>query len=106
MRLSDAASYVVASGDMVPNQGKQVPNLCTPQGDYEQLQFQLAPVAQVMCSVSGLCKACNSVIFEDGYGYIEDKRTKYRTWLKEKEGLYVLDHHVAPSNEQVFSRQA
>ena len=75
-------------------------------GAYEQLQFQLAPVDQALCSVSGLCKAGNRVVFEDGYGYIEDKKTKHITWLEERDGLYVLDPDVAPTNEPGFTRPA
>ena len=98
--------YVAASGELIPNEGQKILNLCTPSGEYAQLQFQLAPVHQALCSVSGLCKAGNRVVFEDGHGYIQNVKTKKKTWLEERDGLYVLDPHVAPTNEPGFARQA
>ena len=100
------ATYVTTDGQMVPNDGQKVLNLCTKDGDYEQMKFQLAPVTQALCSVSGLCKAGNRVVFEDGYGYVENKRTRHKTWLEERDGLYILEPDVAPVNEPGFGRQA
>ena len=101
-----STSYVAANGETVPNQGQKVLNLCTKDGDYEQMKFQLAPVNQALCSVSGLCKAGNRVVFEDGWGYIQNKKTKHQTWLEERDGLYILEPDIAPTNEPGFGRPA
>ena len=81
-------------------------NLCTPQSDYEQMQLQLAPATQALCPASGLCKVGSRVVLEDGYGYIQNKKTKHQTWLEERDGLYILEPDIAPTNEPGFGRPA
>ena len=39
------------------------------------------------------------MVFDDDGSYIENKNTKGRMWLKEHEGVYVLDCLVAPAAE-------
>ena len=73
---------------------------------YAQMKFQLAPVTQALCSVSGLCKGGNRVVFEDGSGYILNLKTKHKPWLEERNGLYVLEPDIAPVNEPGFGRPA
>ena len=99
-------SYIAANGEAVPNQGQKVLNICTSEGAYNQMKFQLAPVSMALCSVSGLCSGGNRVVFEKDWGYIENLKTKHRTWLEQKEGLYVLDADIAPTNEPGFARPA
>ena len=90
----------------MPNQGEKILNVCTQEGVYDKMKFQLAPVNQALCSVSGICKGGNRVVFEDGYGYIENLTTAHVTWLEQREGLYVLETDLAPCAEPGFARQA
>ena len=99
-------SYLAANGETVPNQGETILNICTQEGAYNKMKFQFAPVNQALCSVSGRFRGRSRVVFEEGYGYIENLTTGHCTWLEQKEGLYVLETDIAPSNEPGFARQA
>ena len=63
-------------------------------------------VTKGLLSVIKSMDAGNRVVFEGGYGFIENKKTKHKKWLEAKEGLYVIDPDVAPTDEPGFARQA
>ena len=93
----DDVTYTTANGETVPNQGEKILNIVTQEGKRGKLKFQLAPVNQALCSVSGICAANNRVVFEEGYGFIQNKSTGEKTWLRNERGIYVLDADIAPS---------
>ena len=99
-------SYVAANGEKVPNLGEKTLNVCTSEGQYSRMKFQLAPVNQALCSVSGLCNGGNRVVFEADHGYIENLQTGSITWLECRDGLYVLETDIAPHNDPDFVRPA
>ena len=58
-------------------------------------------------SVSKAVDAGNKVVFDDGWSYIEDKRTGYRTTIQRRGGVYVLESWVKArdgSEGQPFGR--
>ena len=53
--------------------------------------LQVCDVNQGLLSVSKIVKARNRVIFDEEYGsFIENKQSGERTWLAEKNGMYIL----------------
>ena len=57
--------------------------------------IQVADVNQGLLSVSKATKAGNRVIFDEDGSFIENKTTGTRTWLKERNGMYILKLWVA-----------
>ena len=53
-------------------------------------------VTKPLGSVSRICAAGHRVIFDDDGSYIEHKETGVRTWLRQRDGIYVLEAWVAP----------
>ena len=65
------------------------------------MDFQVTNVTKALGSVSGMVKNRNKVVFDmddEGYvcSYIESKDTGDKLWLRERNGVYVLDVLVAP----------
>ena len=63
------------------------------------MKFQICEVNKALGSVMKIVKNGNRVVFDDDGSYIENKETKGRMWMKEHEGVYVLDCLVAPAAE-------
>ena len=55
-------------------------------------------------SVSKIVNNGNRVVFDGDGSYIENKWSKDKLWLREDNGVYVLDMLVAPNNESGFGR--
>ena len=64
-----------------------------------QMKFQICEVTKALGSVMKIVKNGNKVVFEEGGSYIQNVKTKNNMWLREHEGVYVLDCVVAPAAE-------
>ena len=60
------------------------------------MTFQVAKVNKALGSVSKIVANGNRVIFDQRGSFIENTWTKDRIWLREDNGVYVLDMIVAP----------
>ena len=81
--------------------GKQVRNLT----------FQVANVQKVLGSVSQMVRKGNRVVFDraatgEDLAYIENRRTKEKVYMRQENGVYVLDVLVKPPMAKRFGRQA
>ena len=76
--------------------------LATVQGEsIRKMDFQVTNVTKALGSVSKMVSNGNKVVFDtDAQGnchsYIEKKGTGEKLWLRERNGVYVLDVLVAP----------
>ena len=72
------------------------------------MTFQVARVNKALGSVSKIVANGNRVIFDPNGSFIENVWTKDRIWMREDNGVYVLDMIVAPPEKNVksgFTRQ-
>jgi hypothetical protein len=67
------------------------------------MTFQVAGVNKALGSVSKIVANGNRVIFDQNGSFIENVWTKDKIWLREDNGVYVLDMVVAPPEEKVES---
>ena len=101
--------YTTADGTPVHNEGEKTLTMCTPDGQHlRQMTFQVAAVNKALGSVSKIVNNGNRVVFDMDGSYIENKWSNDRLWLREDNGVYVLDMLVAPNNvnhnESIFGR--
>ena len=82
--------YEVASGHMIPNEGEKIFKAVTREGGKKQVVLQVAEVNQGLLSVSKSIKAGNRVVFDSAGSYIENKVSGQKTWLEERNGMYIL----------------
>ena len=82
--------YEVASGHQIPNEGEKKFRATTEDGFEKNVVLQVAEVNQGLLSVSKATAAGNRVVFDEGNSYIENKRSGVKTWLREKNGMYIL----------------
>ena len=59
-----------------------------------KLTMQVAEVNRALLSVSKCVDGGNRIVFDEGWSYIEDKRTGQRTTIERRGGLYVLETWV------------
>ena len=77
-------------------------DVCTLDGQQRRsMTFQVARVKKALGLVSQMVKNGNKLVFDqDGSGkdtsYIQNKRTNEKIWLRQENGVYVLDLMVAP----------
>ena len=84
-------TYTAANGGELPNEGEQTVSFVTNEGQKRHMIFQIAPVGKPLASVSRIVHKGNRVIFDDEVSYIEHKATGQRTYMVEKNGVYVVD---------------
>ena len=69
----------------------------------------LRVVSSLSRAVSKIVAHRNKVVFDESGSFIEKKRSRERLWMREENGVYVLDVYVAPPDghkEQMdFRRQ-
>ena len=83
-------------------------SMMTREGAWRDMNFTVCDVAKALGSVSQMCRAGHSVIFnppwhEDG-SYIVHLDIGERMWMEESNGLYVLNTKVAPKKWQTTLR--
>ena len=92
--------HTTADGSKVYNEGQRKLDVCTLDGQQRRsMTFQVARVKKALGSVSQMNG--NKLVFDqDGSGkdmsYIQYKRSNETFWLRQENGVYVLDLMVAP----------
>ena len=92
--------YTAANGDPITNYGKRTLKAMTPEGEMTRMTMHVCDVTRALASVSSMCRAGNRVVFDEEGSYIEDKSSGKATWLKQEDGVYVLDLDIAPAGYQ------
>ena len=96
--------YTTADGTPVHNEGEKTLTMCTSDGNHmRRMTFQVAAVNKALGSVSKMVENGNKVVFARDGSYIENEWSKDRLWLREDNGVYVLDILVAPPNHKCES---
>jgi hypothetical protein len=96
--------YTTADGTPVYNEGEKTLMMSTLDGEHtRRMTFQVAGVNKALGSVSKIVANGNRVIFDQNGSFIENVWTKDKIWLREDNGVYVLDMVVAPPEEKVES---
>ena len=76
------------------NNGEQQICFFTKEGHRKNMRCQKTGVTKMLASVSRICSYGHKVVFQAGKSYIEDASTGERSYLREKDGLYMLDAWV------------
>ena len=94
--------YTSASNHTIHNMGERTLTLYTV--DYpgrRTMKFQVTDVNKALGSASKIVRSGNKIVFDldehgNDYSYIGNKKSRDRLWLRDKNGVYVLDMLVAP----------
>ena len=100
--------YAGADGSQIPNLGQRVVKAVMQSGHMTQMKFQVAAVTKALGSVSKIVQNGGRVVFDSpeyGGAYVMNKRTGNRSYLREENGVYVMDVWIPPNNSQGFPRQ-
>ena len=96
--------FITADGTEIENEGARRLTLCTPDWqNVRNMEFQVTDVNKALGSVSKMVRNGNRVVFDAMGSYIENTQTAERIWLREDNGVYVLDVLVAPANQSQAS---
>ena len=82
--------YEVADGSLIENMGQKTFNAVTNCGVLHRMTAQVTDVKKALLSVAKLVKSGNRVVFDEGNCFIENKTTKQRIPIEEKNGTYAL----------------
>ena len=99
--------YTTADGSAIYNEGQTFLKLAAPDGTRARfMTFQLAKVIKALGSVSKIMSNGNRLVFNSGGSRIENLWSGDKAWLREENGVYVLDMLVAPPEPpaQTFAR--
>ena len=89
--------YVCAGGKEIPNYGERTLTLSTLDwSSVRNMTFQVTDVTKALGSVSKIVANGNKVVLDGSGSFIENKRSRERLWMREENGVYVLDVYVAP----------
>ena len=108
---SESGEYFrAANGTKIFNEGQKCVSMMTREGAWRDMNFTACDVAKALGSVSQMCRAGHTVVFnppwhEDG-SYIEYLDTGERMWMEEANGFYVLNTKVAPKQWQTTLRSS
>ena len=92
--------YVCAGGKEIPNYGERTLTLSTLDwSSIRNMTFQVTDVTKALGSVSKIVANGNKVVFDGSGSFIENKRSREILWMREDNGVYVLDVYVAPPDD-------
>jgi hypothetical protein len=86
------------------NEGEKRFVALTEEGEVKGVVGQVCGVNQRLLSVKRVTAAGNTVVFKKGYGWIENDKSKERTWMQERDGMYVVKLWV-PRDQGGFTGQ-
>ena len=93
-----------ANGNKIFNQGQKMVTMVTQEGAQRDIKFTVCDVSKALASGSQMCRVGNSVVFNPPWSpegsYIQHVDIGERLWLREGNGLYMLDTRVAPMAKQ------
>lgn len=96
--------YEVADGTLMENEGEKEFVAMTEEGNTRKLVGQVCGVNKSLLSVRKVTGAGNTVVFKKGYGWIENDKSGEKTWMEEKDGMYVVRLWV-PRDQGGFTRR-
>ena len=100
MASESGLEYQSATGQPIKNLGEKTLNLMINDGSMRQMTMQVAEkVSKPLGSVSRICAVGHRVVFDDDGSYSEHKETGQVTWLRQENGVYVLDAWIAPPKQ-------
>ena len=82
--------YEVASDHQIPNEGEKRFTAVTEEGQERKLTLQVCDVNQGLLSVPKMTQAGNRVVFDKEGSYVQNKNSGERTWLSDKNGMFVM----------------
>ena len=86
--------YEVANGVRIPNLGEKKFVGVNEEGQERAITAQVCEVNKALLSVKKVLTAGNKVVFDAEGSFIEDKTTGERMWLKEDNGMFMLNMWV------------
>ena len=96
-------NYTAANGSAIKNRGEKIVSMMTQEGQWKNLKFQVCDVTRPLASVSKIVEAGHTVVFNPswkGGSYILNLQTREKTWLAQRDGVFVLDAKIAPTQWQ------
>ena len=63
------------------------------------MTFQVTDLTKDLGSVSKIVANGNKVVFDGSGSFVENERSREILWMREDNGVCVLDVYVAPSND-------
>ena len=100
------SQYGTADGGVITNLGERTLVMDLQSGATRGMLFQVGDkVTKPLGAVSRIADKGNRVIFEAGYGFIENVKTLDRTYFDRKEDVYSLEAYVRP-HAASFRRQS
>ena len=85
-----------AAGQPILNEGERTLAMITGDAQMRKMTFQVAKTTKALASVSKIVGNGNVVVFDVDGSYILNKQSGEVTWLREENGVYLLDVQVAP----------
>ena len=76
--------YISASKDRIPNEGEQILNVVSTDGDSSRMKYQMADVSRPLNAVSEICDAGNRVMFGSAGGLIYNVKFRKETFSVER----------------------
>ena len=86
--------YEVADGDRIPNLGEKKFLGINEDGVERNITAQVCDVNKSLLSVKKVVDAGNRIVFDETGSYIEEKATGNKMWLREENGMYMLNMWV------------
>jgi len=99
--------YVTATGEHVKDKGLCVVQAWDEQGIGMTVRGRITEpgMNKNIMSASSTVKAGNRVVLQQGYSYVENLKTKKRTQIHEKNGVYVMPLWVKKKQISVMSKE-
>ena len=94
--------YRTANGEKVYNKGEKTLTMCHFEGSHHRdMTFQVANVHKALGSANKIVRNGNRIVMDlddegNDFSFIESKSTGERLWLREREGVYLLEMLIAP----------
>ena len=97
--------HTTVEGTTVQNEGEKTLLMSTSDGtQLRKMTFRVTNVNGALGSVTKMVRHGNRVVFDTSWSYIEKKMTRDLFWLRERNGVFVVDIMVAPSGREQNSK--
>ena len=102
--------YTTADGSPIYNEGERTLHVSNLEGTHERkMTFQVADVNKALGSAAKIVNNGSRIVMDlddqgNDYSYIESRKTGERLWMRQRNGVYVLDLLVGPPPKEGFTR--